>query len=336
MPPYYLERPDDEDLTGQYARQLGLMRLMRGSAFSTGAVPRGTPETAAPTAAYGAAMGLPQPEEYGPPQPATRLPDELPPDEGRYHKMVDDYLQSLTQPFRLPEPTPYSRREKLGMLAAREPWQRQMIQQQHEAPYERAVAEAQIGERRRASAAGIASDLEKAQSYERYRLAREGRGASNELDYVDKVEKAQADAGNKDYPYTKYQWKALADFNAKMTGPKTAATKEEMLKEIDQGIRSEEDQMLQARSDVMGMDLGTPLAADRQKILADAGGRKQRLMSRRNVIAGMTPDIYQKFRNLSAEQQEQIIAAYEKRMAGGQQEGPAGLGPVAPSPSYYP
>lgn len=341
--------PDDEDLAARYAnyirgggrpddRSTGLIsRLPRPVFYGpsqtvAGPVPRGTSQDVDP---YGPAMGLQEPEPMGPPELAERVPEGGGyGDDGGYRRIADEYLRSLTQPYRLPEPAPYSKREKLGMLAAREPWQREVIVSQHREPYERAMAEAQITERRRTSAAGVASDLERAGAYERYRRSRENQ-PSQELDYTDKVEKAQAEVGNADYPYTKPQWKALAEFKATTAGNKLPGTKEQMLKELDTGIRTEEDQILQARSDVMGMDLGMELSADRQAIIRDAGGRKQKLVARRNAIAGMTPDIYRKFRNLTADQQEEVIRAYEKKMVGPQN--PTGQpGPVAPSQPYYP
>lgn len=336
MDPYYGDDPN---------RQLRLLRvLQQGPYFGQGAAVAASPQPPpGPRDTYATAMGvtpavrlpdLGQPSE--PVYPATRLSEYGPgPEESRYHGMVDTYLQSLTQPFRLPEDVPYTKREKLGMLAAREPWQREVIQREHEAPYQRALAEAQIGERRRASAAGIASDLEKAQSYERYRLARESGAGAGDYDYIDKVEKSQADAGNPDYPYSRPQWKALADFNARSAGKKLAGTRAQAMKQMDDQIRQEEDQILQARSDVMGMDLGTPLAADRQRILGDASKRRDAIAARRAAIAAMTEEVYQDFTTLTSDQQEQVFAAYQKRMAG-QQGNPSQLGPVAPSPSYYP
>jgi hypothetical protein len=340
VPPYY-DQPEEDDPRRMYEsairggptdpRQLSLMRLMSSSPFygpsqgiagpvprRTGATLQGPPPTAPaappPQDPYFAAMQGPAappqrpmqgPEEYGPPDQGSAQP------EGDYRRIVNEYLQSLQQPYHLPEPAPFSRREKLGLLAAREPWQREMIVSAHREPYERAMAEAQIGERRRGSAAGLAADLEKAQQYEKYRLSREGR-PSQELDYVDKVEKAHADKGNTDYPYSKPQWKALADFNAKTSGRKMAATKEAAIADIDREIRAEEDQIFQsqARTDLMGNPLpGNP------EIGRDAGERKRRLVSRRNLITGMTPDIYQKFLNLSADQQDEVTSAYEKRAA---------------------
>lgn len=272
-------------------------------------------------------------EPTGPPQQAERVPETGGAPESRYRDIADQYLQSLTQPYRLPEPAPYSKREKLGMLAAREPWQREMIVSQHREPYERAMAEAQIGERRRSAAAGVASDLEKAGSYERARRAVENR-PSQELDYVDKVEKAQADVGNADYPYTKPQWKALAQFKAQEGAKKAPATKEAAMEDIDREIRADEGRYLQATSDPFGayMPVTDP---GRGQIVNDIQGRRATLQRRRKAIAGMTPDIYAKFRNLTAEQQDQAIAAYEKRQAGAQAGGQQ-PGPVAPSQPYYP
>jgi hypothetical protein len=363
MPPYgyypfQRPPPQEEDLSAGYEgmirggptdpRQLGLMRFLQPAPFYGpsqgigGPVPRGTsqlpePNVSNPQFPYQYAMGGAEPEMQGPPEQAVRIPESASMGgESNYRKIADEYLQSLMQPYHLPEPAPYSKREKLGLLAAREPWQREVIMGQHREPYERAMAEAQIGERRRASAAGVASDLEKAQAYERYRVSRQNQ-PSQELDYVDKVEKAQADVGNTDYPYTKRQWKALADFKAQTAGNKLPDTKEGMLKEIDTGIRTEEDQILRARADVMGMPLPEEMIApDRRSIIGDAAKRKQGLVARRSAIAGMTPDIYRKFRNLTADQQEEVIRAYAKRQTATQGGGPEQLGPVAPAPQYYP
>jgi hypothetical protein len=280
-----------------------------------------------------------EPEMYGPPEAPPGMPATGPPDqESHYRKIVEDYLQSLLPPYRLPEPTPYSRREKLGLLAAREPWQREMIVSGHREPYERAMAEAQIGERRRGSAAGLAADLEKAQQYEKYRLA--GRRPSQELDYVDKVEKAQADVGNANYPYTRRQWKALADFKAQTAGNKLPGTKEQMLKDIDANIRAEEDQMMQGQAGgIMGEVLPDEYLAthpERRDIVQSAGNRRRKLIARRNYIANLIPDDYRRFRNLTADDQERLLQAYESKMEE-QQKNPTGqLGPVAPAPQYYP
>jgi len=372
MPPWPYYSPqapppdDDEDLAAAYEnmirglpqgtgmeppdRQLGLMGLLRQPRFYgpsqgiAGPVPRGTP---APRPMYGppapppeaampyeAAMGVPEAEPYGPPERAIRVSEQAPyGEESGYRRIVDEYLRGLQQPYRLPERIPYSRREKLGLLAAREPWQREMIVERHREPYERAMAEAQIGERRAQRAAGVASDIEKAQAYERYRMARAG-APSRQLDYTDKVEKAHADKGNADYPYTKQQWKALADFNAKATGLKTLPlTKEDMLNEIDKDLRDEEDQIMQAQG---GGAFGAIMPEDmmeepRTGIMEGAKERRGRLAARRKFFARMTEDIYRKFAGLTAEQRAEAIATYEKRLAESEQ-----LGPVAPAPSYYP
>ena len=274
-------------------------------------------------------------EPMGPPQPAERVPETGGAPESRYRDIADQYLQSLTQPYRLPEPTPYSKREKLGMLAARQPWQREMIVSQHREPYERAMAEAQIGERRRSAAAGVASDLEKAGSYERARRAAENR-PSQELDYTDKVEKAQADVGNADYPYTKPQWKALAQFKAQEGAKKAPLTRDAAIEDLQRELRADEGRFLQATTDPLrGFMPASELEGDRGQIVGDIHSRRAMTQRRIKAISGMTEDIYQKFRNLTAEQQDQAIAAYEKRQAGAQAEGQQ-PGPVAPSQPYYP
>jgi len=347
--PYFLDpsefQPGGQDIVGGYEdmirggprradRQMGLMGRFRDRFYGpdqgiAGPVPRGTPD------AYGPAMGLQEPEPMGPPQPAERVPETGGAPESRYRDIADQYLQSLTQPYRLPEPTPYSKREKLGMLAAREPWQREMIVSQHREPYERAMAEAQIGERRRSAAAGVASDLEKAGAYERSRRAAENR-PSQDLDYTDKVEKAQADVGNADYPYTKPQWKALAEYRAGIDRAQQPGI-EDMLNEIDKGIRAEEDQVFQsqARTDLMG----NPIPGN-EGIGRNANERKSRLMARRQLItdmlANVPPDIRRKVSNLRGQQLLDAIQAYERRQS--EQRNPQGgqLGPVAPSQPYYP
>jgi hypothetical protein len=206
------------------------------------------------------------------------------------------------------------------MLAAREPWQRDVIVNQHREPYERAMAEAQIGERRRSGAANIASDMEKARAYDQYRMARENR-PSQELDYTDKVEKSQAEAGNADYPYTKPQWKSLAEHKSKTAGAKAPLTRDQAIKDLDAQLRADEGRFMQATTDPLrGFMPQSELEGDRGQIVGDIHARRAATQRRIKAIAGMTEDIYRKFRNLTDEQQERAIQASEQRAQPGRDD----------------
>ena len=202
-----------------------------------------------------------------------------------YRKIVEDYLGHMQQDVRLPERKPYTSMEALAITTG-PPQVRAMIERQHNAPYERELAELQFNERRRGGAAAIAGQLQAADQTAAYRAGEMDRFRSK-ADYNEWLLRSRPDA----------------DREAKL--PKS---KEDALKQIESEITGRQSKTLSAQSGMFNMDIaGDMLSPERKEIIASSQQRISELEARRDLIRAMNPNQFEKFRKLDGEDQQAYI-----------------------------